>query len=552
MRVCAVVPTYDNPATIAATVHALLQHLATVVVVDDASHGPGRAACDALPVGAVVVRHLRNQGKGGAVHTGLRAARRLGFTHALQVDADGQHDLADVPRFLAASAARPDALVLGVPIFDATVPRGRLHGRKVTIGSVLLETWGLRVIDDPMCGFRVYPVAAAARVLSPGRRMDYDIEIAVRLAWKGVPVVNLPTRVRYLSRAEGGVSSFRMVQDNVRISWLHTRLLAGAAARLLFPDGGAWRLPRRVEPGTAPWLTTAEKGSLLGMRATLLLVGLVGRRLTRLVLPAIALYFVLFHKDARRASRRWLRRVEAPHGRLAVLRHVLRFAQVTLDRVLFLRGDTAGFAVEHVGQEHLRALRASGRGGLLVGAHLGSFEAMRALAEGHGFPVRILAYERNAKKINALLRSLRPDLDVKVIEVEPGAPWPALQAAEAIERGELVALLADRTGLGDRTATVPFLGRPATFPAGPWALAAALRCPVLLTFGLHRPPDRYELVAEPLPGAGEPLPRGAAREAALTERVARFAARLEHHARRVPDNWFNFFDVWVQGETGGE
>lgn len=548
---CAVVPTYDNPSTIAATVRALRQHLATVVVVDDASHGPGRAACDALD-GAVVVRHARNQGKGGAVQTGLRAARRLGFTHALQVDADGQHDLADVPRFLAASAARPDALVLGAPLFDASVPRARLHGRKVTVVCARLETWGLNVIDDPMCGFRVYPLAPAARVLTPGRRMDYDIEIAVRLAWKGVPVVNLPTRVRYLSRAEGGVSSFRLVQDNVRISWLHTRLLAGAAARLLFPDGGVWRVPRRVEPASAPWLGTAEKGSLLGMRATLLLVGLLGRRLTRLVLPVIALYFVLLHGDARRASRRWLRRVGAPHGRAAVWRHVLRFAQVTLDRVLFLRGDTAGFAVEHVGQEHLRALRASGRGGLLVGAHLGSFEAMRALAERHGFPVRILAYEKNARKINALLRGLRPDLDVKVIEVEPGAPWPALQAAEAIERGELVALLADRTGLGDRTATVPFLGRPATFPAGPWALAAALRCPVLLTFGLHRPPDRYELVAEPLPGASEPLPRGAAREAALAERVALFARRLEHHARRVPDNWFNFFDIWVQRETGGE
>lgn len=230
---CAVVPTFDNPLTIERTVQRLRAHL-PVVVVDDGSRGPGREVVAALGRAgqAHVVRLRVNRGKGAAVVEGFRLARRLGHTHALQVDADGQHDLDDVPRFVAAAAARPDALVLGAPIFDHTAPRARLAGRKVSVFFVHLEL-GARVIDDPMCGYRVYPLAPTLRVLSPGPRMEFDIEVAVRLVWKGLPVVNVPTRVRYLARDEGGVSHFRALSDNARISWMHTRLCAGAFIRTI-------------------------------------------------------------------------------------------------------------------------------------------------------------------------------------------------------------------------------------------------------------------------------------------------------------------------------
>ena len=224
-------PTFDNPLTIERTVERLRAHV-PVVVVDDGSRGPGRDVVAALGRAgrAHVLRLPVNRGKGAAVMAGFRLARRLGHTHGLQVDADGQHDLDDVPRFLGAAAARPDALVLGAPRFDETAPRARLAGRKISVFFVHLELGG-RVIDDPMCGYRVYPLAPTLRVLSPGPRMEFDIEVAVRLAWKGVPVVNLPTRVRYLRRDEGGVSHFRAVADNVRISYMHMRLCAGGFIR---------------------------------------------------------------------------------------------------------------------------------------------------------------------------------------------------------------------------------------------------------------------------------------------------------------------------------
>lgn len=224
-RPCILVPTYDNPATIGEVVRRVRAHLPEVVVVDDGSGPEGRAACEALAAeGLAHVFHREvNGGKGAAVKTGFSRAYELGYTHALQVDADGQHALDDVPRFLEVARAHPDALVLGAPVFDASAPAARQIGRRITIFWVNLETGG-PVIADPMCGFRVYPLAAANEVEVPSDMMDFDPEVAVRLVWHGVPVINLPTRVRYVSEDEGGVSHFRLFKDNFLISWMHTRL----------------------------------------------------------------------------------------------------------------------------------------------------------------------------------------------------------------------------------------------------------------------------------------------------------------------------------------
>jgi glycosyltransferase involved in cell wall biosynthesis len=232
-RFCAVVPTYDNPLTIRAVVERIRAHVPDVVVVDDASGPAGRDAVDAIVRDGVarVFRRDRNGGKGAAVRDGLRAAHALGFTHAIQIDADGQHDLADLPRFLAAASADPEALVLGWPVFDAGAPASRVHGRLISRFWTDLETGG-RTIADPLCGFRVYPLAAAVRAGARADRMGFDPEIAVRMVWHGSRVVNLPTRIRYLTPEEGGVSHFRMFRDNAEISWTHARLCAGALLRL--------------------------------------------------------------------------------------------------------------------------------------------------------------------------------------------------------------------------------------------------------------------------------------------------------------------------------
>lgn len=231
----AVVPVFNHPQAIAGLVAALRGHGLPVLLVDDGSE-PGCAAVlrglAAATPGQVILERLdHNQGKGAAVMAGLREAGRLGYSHALQIDADGQHDPADVPRFLAMARETPAAVINGRPVYDASVPRGRLYGRYLTHVWVWINTLSLE-ISDSMCGFRVYPLAPTLALLETariGRRMDFDTEVLVRLHWRGLAVRDCPTRVVY---PPGGVSHFRMLRDNVRISAMHTRLFFGMLLRL--------------------------------------------------------------------------------------------------------------------------------------------------------------------------------------------------------------------------------------------------------------------------------------------------------------------------------
>lgn len=226
---CILVPTYNNPITLRSVVIQAREHCPHVIVIDDGSHEAARQVCEA--VGQEGLAHVRrrepNGGKGAAVKTGFEVARELGFSHALQVDADGQHDLDRIPAFLAQAAERPEAVILGYPIFDGTAPRGRVIARKITRFWVGLELGSRAVVEDAMVGFRVYPLSTVMAVPVRGNRMDFDVEIAVRLARAGVPVINLPVAVRYLSEEEGGTSHFQAVRDNLRFSWMHTRLCLG-------------------------------------------------------------------------------------------------------------------------------------------------------------------------------------------------------------------------------------------------------------------------------------------------------------------------------------
>lgn len=233
-RPCVLIPTYDNPATIRAVVEGAHAVVPDVIVVDDGSHAAGREACEALAREGLARVHHRaaNGGKGAAVKDGFRIARDAGFTHAVQVDGDGQHDLSRIPEFLELARARPDTLVLGYPVYDHTLHRGRYIARLVTRFWNYVEVLG-PTIGDSMCGFRVYPIDAALASGTRGDRMDFDIEIPVRMVWSGVPVQNAPIAVRYLTREEGGVSHYRTFRDTLRISLLHNRLMLEGVARVL-------------------------------------------------------------------------------------------------------------------------------------------------------------------------------------------------------------------------------------------------------------------------------------------------------------------------------
>ncbi|MBD9482803.1 glycosyltransferase family 2 protein [Pseudomonas sp. PDM14] len=239
---CAVIPVYNHEHALPTVVAALHAAGLPCVLVDDASSAACAAVMQQLASepNTYLVRLPVNQGKGGAVMAGLREAQRLGFTHALQVDADGQHDLADVATFLATSQAHPQALVCGYPQYDASVPKGRLYARYLTHVWVWINSLSLQ-IRDAMCGFRVYPLPATVALIDStglGKRMDFDPEILVRLAWRNQPMQWLPTKVHY---PLDGLSHFRLFHDNALISKMHAKLFFGMVLRAPLILWRRWR-----------------------------------------------------------------------------------------------------------------------------------------------------------------------------------------------------------------------------------------------------------------------------------------------------------------------
>jgi glycosyltransferase involved in cell wall biosynthesis len=244
------IPSYNTGPTVYRTVEQARARWCPVwVVVDGSTDGTaeGLAALAQRDAGLKVIVLPHNQGKGAAVQRGLEAAAAAGYSHALAMDSDGQHPADLIPAFMQASLARPEAMVLGRPVFDASAPLLRVRGRRVSNGWTNLETLGAGV-GDSLYGFRVYPIAALLAVMQRQpwmRRFDFDTEAVVRLVWRGVKPINLDAPVKYLRPEEGGVSHFRYGRDNVLLTWMHTRLMVEFVLRLPVL---LWRKWRRLPP----------------------------------------------------------------------------------------------------------------------------------------------------------------------------------------------------------------------------------------------------------------------------------------------------------------
>ena len=240
------IPSFNPGEKVFGTVAAARENWCPVwVVVDGSNDGTGErlAQLAQSDPGLRVFCRPRNRGKGAAVLFGLRAALAEGFTHVLAMDSDGQHPADRIGDFMAASHARPGAMILGEPVFGNDAPRLRVRGRRISNWWANLETLWMGV-HDSLFGFRVYPIAPLERIMRRQpwmRRFDFDVEAVVRLCWKGIRPVNLPAPVRYFGAAEGGVSHFNYLRDNVLLSWMHTRLVIGCALRLPLLLRRRWR-----------------------------------------------------------------------------------------------------------------------------------------------------------------------------------------------------------------------------------------------------------------------------------------------------------------------
>jgi predicted LPLAT superfamily acyltransferase len=296
--------------------------------------------------------------------------------------------------------------------------------------------------------------------------------------------------------------------------------------------------------GTAAWTTRGERGAATAMRLIVWLALRLGRTLTRLILYPICLYFLLRPSDAGTASARYLRRALGREpGFVDRFRHFHRFAAAALDRVYLLNDQMHLLDVRVEGEEVALAEIGRGRGCFLFGAHLGSFEVLRALGHSRaGLKLSLLMYEDNARKINAALNAINPTLSLEVIAL--GRPEALVTVGRRLDEGHFVGVLADR-GLRlpeEEHIRIDFLGTQAAFPMGPFRLAALLRRPVVLMVGLYRGGRRYDIAFERLADFSEGP--GRVSDAEVEQALRRFAARIEDYCRRDPYNWFNFYDFW--------
>lgn len=543
---CAVVPSRDHWKRLPEVVAGLRRHGLAVLIVDDGSGPEAAAAIAALhdtAAGVQVLRRPVNGGKGAAVMDGFRHAWAEGYSHVVQVDADGQHDLDSLGALLAAARAQPLAMVSGCPEYDASAPLGRRVGRWITHFWVFVETLSLR-IRDSMCGFRVYPLAACMALIDSERLgcgMDFDTEIMVRLFWRGVAPVMVPVRVVY---PPDNTSNFRMWRDNVRITRMHTLLVLTLLGRL--PS-----ILSNRPPGPSHWAGLAERGGLWGLRFVATLYRLAGRRVSAWAMAPIVLYFYLAGATQRRASREYLGRV---FGRqpsfLDGLGHFMDFAGSALDTFAAWSGAIKPEAMTVADPDFLARAATDPRGAVLVVSHHGAAELSRALmAPELRRRLTVLVHTRHAENYNRLLARHRGEAAARMIQVTEIGPDTAILLRQEVEQGGWVAIAGDRVPVGssDRVSVVPFLGSPARFSHGPWLLAFLLGCPVHLLFCRRLAQGGWRLMLEPFAERIE-LPRGSRAEA-LAEHAAAYARRLERECREAPGQWYNFFDFWAGEST---
>ncbi|WP_305405167.1 glycosyltransferase family 2 protein [Photobacterium leiognathi] len=547
---CFLIPCYNHGATVPAVIDALTSYGFPIIIVDDGSELATRKILSeqAKRPNITIVTLPKNQGKGGAVIAGIKQADRLGFSHALQIDADGQHDLAALPKLLEASQAHPEALISGQPIYDDSVPKSRLYGRYATHIWVWIETLSFN-IKDSMCGFRSYPIRSIINVINHnklGLRMDFDTEIMVRFYWDNGDIRFIDTKVFY---PENGISHFDALWDNVKISWMHTKLFFGMLPRIP-------KLIKRKSTDQQHWSSHAERGTILGIKTLLAVYSLLGRKAFNVLLKAVMGYYYLTGKKARKASEDYLEQLEsyASDNQLALpaklnsYDHLLSFGHTMLDKLVAWKGDYSENNLTIHGDEHFNELAKRQQGIVVLGSHLGNLELCRALSSRHpDIKINALVFTEHAERFNAVLKAINPDSDLNLIQVNELGADTAIMLQQKVEQGEWVVIVGDRTSVTkeQRVVWADFLGKPAPFPQGPFILASVLKVPVYTLFGLRddsQATPHFDVYFEPF-SEQLILPRKT-RETALQETVQQYASRLESYTIKAPLQWYNFFNFW--------
>jgi len=544
----AIVPSYNHYRHIGRVIEALQAQSLRIFIIDDGSQEPAKSALKKFhdPARGVTLHSQpENGGKGAAVMAGFNLAAAEGFTHALQIDADGQHDIDALPALIQLATVHPDSLISGQPIYDETIPASRKFARWITHIWVWIETLST-TITDSMCGYRIYPLAAATEVINRekvGHYMDFDTEIMVRMYWRGTLVRMLPIHVTY---PEDNISNFRLGADNWLITKMHTRLVFGML----------WRLPeilrnrRRGPKEPRHWGRVNERGATLGLKILFAFYRIAGRRFCWYAMQPVLLYFFVTGREQRNASRIYWRRLFATRGKaeeaslLELWRHYRSFGSMALDKLAAWLGDIRSTDIldDNLGELDKLAVRKPGI--LVVTSHLGNVDILRAVGAARGIDnITVFAHTRNAVRFNHILSKANPAATVDIMEVQDIGPATLIELEEKLAAGNWIVIAGDRIPLegGKRIRNLDFLGAPAPFSEGAWIIAALLGCPV---YALHclRDGKKYRILFEKIT---DRVIRQRAPNDGLEAPMTEYARILQENCQEYPEQWYNFYDFWA-------
>lgn len=554
---CFIIPNYNHNLVFEDLIIRLSKHQLPIIIVNDGSNLITTKLINDIQqkINLVFVLHLPvNCGKGHAVIAGIHLAKEKKFTHAFQIDADGQHDLASVDLFLEACQKNVDKIVCGFPVYDSTVPKIRLISRYITHFWVWVETLSFD-IKDSMCGFRIYPVQHTLLIADNaklGKRMDFDTDILVRLYWAGKKPIFLPVKVKY---PENGVSHFNLLRDNWLITKMHTRLFFGMLTRLpkLLRLKFTKKKPVKKKQDLVDenlWFTIKEKGSVLGLKILIYIYKTLGRKVFLLVLHPVILYYVVFSKTLRKNSRQYWENLFAYQNNTQKVKfrhiysHVYQFAVCAIDKVACWTGDIKAQDVIFHNQELFNKIVNSGKGAIFISAHLGNLELCRAIGERiSDVKINAIVFNKNALKFQKVLAKSNPQVNVNLLHVESMGADTAILLKDKIEQGEIIVIVGDRVPVHSqsRTQYADFLGKTAAFSEGPYILASILDCPSYLLFCIKQR-NVYNIYFEAFYSSLK-FPR-AQRKRLLSKVIQQYADRLAFYCQKAPFQWFNFYDFW--------
>ena len=562
------VPFYNHPQNIKALIAALKTYELPVVVVDDGSDEASKQILAELErtEGILLLTRAQNGGKGIAMKDGFKFALECGFSHVLQIDADFQHDAALIGEFLRESEAHPQSIVCANPIYGDDAPKSRVHGRKITNFWVAINTLSLG-IKDAMCGFRVYPLEQLKKAAAKSKtnRMEFDIEILVNAARQGVDMRWIDTYVRY---EKGGVSHFKMVRDNALISLMHAKCFFSLPKFMLdkiwrtcglnlsksanFKNGAndAQNLKKPQENSEQNlWWKKQERGGAFFLRPSLFLVQILPEFALKLIVKIVVWFYYIFSKNERENIAEFRRNLSKFAGSqtlkgTSVFSHFEAFGGAICDKFRVWKGKIKDSELEIIDLGRIKSeLIGAKKGQILLTAHLGNVEICKALgARVEGFRMVILAYDKNSREFNEVLREIsKNDGSVRMMLVNELDVAAMLELKNIVESGEHIGIMGDRTPLGgDKAARVKFLGKEASFNYGPYLIAGILGVKIS-SLWCQKVGGKFRIELVPLASA---VKLGRDKAAAAREYLQIYVRELENRCKQTPTQWFNFFDFW--------